>query len=233
MQPNPSINNMKRIIIIGEGQTEQSFCNDVLKPHFSGYGIYIQNPVIKKTQGGIVSWKALKHQIETHLKQDKTAFVTTLIDYYGIHAHHKYPRWQDVQNMHDKGPAITDVEQAMLQDIDPHLQHRFIPYIQLHEFEALLFSDIEVFNNNFENGEFLDYNYLLETVRQNPNPEMINSGNETAPSKRLARIIKGYYSGNENLKVFYGSILAHEIGLGKIRAKCTRFNKWIEKLEHI
>ena len=50
---------MKRIIIISEGQTEQSFCNDVLQPHLNERGIYIENPAIKKTEGEIVHWDAL------------------------------------------------------------------------------------------------------------------------------------------------------------------------------
>jgi hypothetical protein len=57
---------MKRLIIIGEGQTEQAFCNDVLQDYFNTRDIYIQNPTIKKTKGGIVSWVDLKKQIENH-----------------------------------------------------------------------------------------------------------------------------------------------------------------------
>ena len=231
--PNHLINSMKRIIIIGEGQTEQSFCNDVLQPHFLRHSIYVQNPVIKKTRGGIVNWQALKHQVEQHLKQDKSAFVTTLIDYYGIHAHHKYPRWENVKHIQDKSQVLSEIERSMQEDVNEEWRHRFIPYIQLHEFEGLLFSDIDVFTNSFEENELLDYEYLAETIENNPNPEMINDGNETAPSKRLAKIIKGYYSDNENMKVFYGAILAHDIGLFKIRNKCPRFNHWIETLETI
>lgn len=224
---------MKRLIVIGEGQTEQSFCNDVLKPYFSLKGIYIENPVIKKTKGGIVNWEVLKHQIETHLLQDKTVFVTTLIDYYGLYSNHRYPSWEEAEKLTDKTSRMKKLEDAMLQDIKSTLQRRFIPYIQLHEFEALLFSDISVFDNSFENNEFLDYNYLVETISKNSNPEMINNGNETAPSKRLERIIKGYYSDKENNKAFYGSILAHDIGLKKIRNKCLRFSNWITTLENI
>lgn len=218
---------MKRIIIIGEGQTEQSFCNDVLQSHFNKKSIFLQNPAIKKNNGGIVNWEALKHQVELHLLQDPTAYVTTLIDYYGIHEHHNYPEWIEAQKLPDKNKRMERLEYAMLNDIQPDLQRRFIPYIQLHEFEGLLFSDIEVFANNFEESEFINYEYLIETVQNNPNPEMINDNNETAPSKRLSKIIRGY------LKVIYGSSLAYEIGISKIRSKCPRFNVWITKLENI
>jgi hypothetical protein len=56
---------------------------------------------------------------------------------------------------------------------------------------------------------------------------MINDGSTTAPSKRLDRIIKGYN------KPVFGSLLAEAIGLQKIRAKCPRFNTWVNALESI
>jgi uncharacterized protein DUF4276 len=223
----------KRIIIIGEGQTEQSFCNDVLQMHFNRMGISIENPVIKKNGGGIVHWNALKIQIERHLKQDKSAFVTTLIDYYGIHAHHEYPLWDKAERLADPNQKMDVIEKGMLAEIAPGISRRFLPYVQLHEFEGLLFSELAVYENSFEEDEFDDYDYLVETIRRYPNPELINKGPDTAPSKRLGRIIKNYYTENENLKVLYGSTLAHDIGLPKIRSKCPRFDSWITKLEKI
>nr|WP_232335688.1 DUF4276 family protein [Mucilaginibacter arboris] len=165
--------------------------------------------------------------------QDKTAFVTTLIDYYGLYSYHQYPDWEEAEKLVDKNSRMKKLEDTMLLDIEAGLQKRFIPYIQLHEFEALLFSEIEVFDNSFEKQEFLDYDYLVETISKNSNPEMINNGLETAPSKRLEKIIKGYYSDKENNKAFYGSTIAHDIGLQKIRSKCPRFNDWIARLENI
>jgi len=78
------ITSMKRVIIICEGPTEQEFCSDVLTPYFAKTDIYIYFPLINKSGGGIVPWETLKKQIEIHLKQDSSATVTTLIDYYGI-----------------------------------------------------------------------------------------------------------------------------------------------------
>lgn len=218
---------MKRLIIVCEGQTEQEFCNDILQPHLNQFGIVIQNPTIKKTAGGIVRWDSLKHQIETHLKQDPTAFVTTLIDFYGIHAYHNYPNWLQANQHNNKNVGMDLMEQGMLSDIPAQFQHRFIPYIQLHEFEGLLFCDINVFDNGFEENEFLDYNYLVQTINDNQNPELINDSSITAPSKRLLKIIKDYS------KITHGCLIAQDIGINKIRAKCPRFNKWIDDLEHI
>lgn len=218
---------MARLIIVCEGQTEQEFCNDILQPHLIQFGIVVQNPTIKKTAGGIVNWASLKHQIETHLKQDPTAFVTTLIDFYGIHANHHYPNWLQANQHNNKNIGMDLMEQGMLASIPGQLQQRFIPYIQLHEFEGLLFCDINVFDNGFEENEFLDYNYLVQTLNDNQNPELINDSSITAPSKRLMKIIKDYS------KITHGCLIAQDIGINKIRIKCPRFNKWIDDLEHI
>ena len=215
---------MKRLIIIGEGQTEQAFCHDVLQPHFITKGISIQNPTIKKSRGGIINWNDLKMEIQNYFQSDPTILVTLLIDYYGIHSKHGFPKWDHSLNIADKNVRMDFLEQAMLDEIDDRFQHRFIPYIQLHEFEGLLFSSQRVFDDNFEDHEFDDYPYLEETFEQFDNPEMINDGKATAPSKRFERIIIGYQ------KTVHGPLLAEEIGLSRIREKCPRFNHWIEKL---
>lgn len=226
----PTFQKVKRIIIVGEGPTEQAFCSEVLQPHFNTHNTYIENPTIKKNHGGIVRWEALKYQIETHLKQDSTAFVTTLIDYYGIYASHNFPHWDLAQKQANRANALNIIETGMKQDIREDLRQRFIPYIQLHEFESLLFSSLDVFTTYFEADEFDDFEYLTETIDGHENPELINNSPVTAPSKRLARILKGY---TEKQKVIYGSLLAQSIGLNLIREKCPRFNNWIVTLETV
>ena len=222
---------MKRLIIIGEGQTEQEFCKDVLYSHFFEKGIIIENPTIKHSNGGIVSWKILKSEIEMHLANND-AKVTLLIDLYGIKDKHHFPKWKESKDIANKADRMSFIEKAMLEDIPDDIRFRFIPYIQLHEFEALLFSDKQVFDDNFEESEFLDYKYLQKTLKIK-NPEDINDSPDTAPSKRLERIIKDYKSDTDSLKVLYGSLIAQEIGLSQIRAKCTRFDEWINILEKI
>lgn len=218
---------MKRIIIVNEGETEEEFCKDVLQPYFSTKDILIQHPTIKKSGGGIVAWETLKKQIETHLKQDPSVFVTTLIDYYGLNGKLKFPKWEESKAIVDINDRIRFLEQSMEALIDESLRYRFISYMQLHEFEGLLFNNIEVFNSQIAQDEFSDYAELVKTIADNPNPELINDGKETAPSKRLMRLIKGYN------KTVYGSILAQAIGLERIRSKSPRFNNWINTLEAV
>ncbi|MDR0603835.1 MAG: DUF4276 family protein [Bacteroidales bacterium] len=218
---------MKRIIIICEGITEQEFCKKSLSAYFNAKQIDIQYPLIKKSNGGIVKWNGLKKQIENHLKQDRTAYVTTLIDYYGIYQRYNFPRWEESLAIVDKDERMNFLEQEMYNDIDTQLNNRFIPYIQLHEFEGLLFNNISIFRQQFTEAELIGLKELEETISDFPNPEMINDNPNTAPSKRLGRIIKGYN------KIVYGNILAETIGLQNIRNKSPRFNAWINKIENV
>jgi hypothetical protein len=218
---------MKRIIIICEGHTEKEFCKDVLFPHFNQQNILIETPLIKKSGDGIVNWKIMKKQIETHLKQDNSAFVSSLIDYYGINEKHEFPEWKETLKIQDKNQRLEKLENAMKNDLEESYRFRYIPYIQLHEFEGLLFCEKKVFDANFKPAEFIDYNYLIETLESFANPEDINDGKTTAPSKRLKKIISGYN------KPTYGSLIAQEIGLEIIMKKCYRFKNWIDQLEKI
>jgi hypothetical protein len=218
---------MQRVVIICEGQTEQEFCNKVLCYYLSPKQIFIQSPLIKRSNGGIVCWKELKKQIENTLKEDTSAYVSLLIDYYGIHKRHNFPKWEETLKIISIDKRIDGIEQNMLADIDNKVCHRFIPYMQLHEFEGLLFNNIDVFKRNFNADELTGLKELQEIFNNFQNPELINTTPENAPSKRLQRIIKGYD------KIVYGNILAEAIGIQNIRSKCPRFNNWISKIENL
>ena len=214
---------MKRLIIICEGPTEQAFCNDILRDHFLPKGILLDAPTIKHSNGGIVAWETLKKQIITHLKEGN-CIVSLFVDYYRIRDSYNFPGWMNSKSITDIYDRMRYLFEQMSLDIEINLRSRFIPYIQLHEFEGLLFSDISVFPNNFTKDE-LDFSLLETAVKSAHTPEEINNGPNTAPSERLKRAIKGYD------KIVYGSCLASDIGLKTIREKCILFNEWIEKLE--
>lgn len=215
---------MKRLIIICEGPTEQAFCNDILRNHLLSKDIYLESPTIKHSNGGIVSWETLKKQIITHLNEDNS-IVSLFVDYYRIRDSYNFPGWMDSKNIADIYERMRYLFERMSLSIDLTLRSRFIPYIQLHEFEGLLFSDISVFPNNFTKEE-LDFSLLEDAVNSANTPEEINNGPNTAPSERLKKAIKGYD------KIVYGSCLAYDIGLKTIREKCILFNEWIGKLEN-
>ena len=218
---------MKRVIMICEGPTEQGFAKTNLQVHFVNKNIILQTPLIKASQGGIVKWQKLKEQIEKHLKSEPDAYVTTFIDYYGMYSKYGFPGWDTAHEIINKPNRIGALEEAMLSDIDATLQRRFIPYLQLHEFEGLLFNDINVIYSQIPTADIIGKAELEKTFKEFTNPEMINNNRENAPSRRLERIIRGYN------KVVYGDILSEAIGLTRIRAKSPRFDNWISRLENL
>lgn len=216
---------MKRLIIVCEGPTEQEFCRDVLFSHFFNKDIALEFPTIKQTNGGIVSWATLKKQLIMHLKGEDV-IVSTLIDFYGIRKSYCFPGWEELSKQGNRYSQLDFLENQMKEDMPEDVRQHFIPYVQLHEFEGLLFSDIEVFRRNFMADE-IDMSKIEKAIQLVSSPEDINNGPDTAPSKRLEDAISGYN------KVVYGACLAEEIGLETIRAKCKRFNHWIKILENI
>jgi len=173
--------------------------------------------------GGVVKWHILKKEIETHL-QEPNVIVTTLIDYYGLYKKYNFPNWAEGEKIINKNDRMFFLERAMKEDINDAVRHRFIPYLQLHEFEGLLFNDIQIFYDQVPKEELVGAVELKKTFADYDNPEMINSNKETAPSQRLHRIIKGYN------KPLYGHYFAEAIGIEKIRAKSPRFNQWTQNI---
>ena len=149
---------MRRLVIVCEGPTEQEFCNNVLAPELLKKQIYVETPTVKHSKGGIVPWHTLKAQLVNHLHEGD-AYVTMLVDYYGIKEHFGFPAWQEAMAVNDKVERMYILCAGMQEDIPEDMRTRFIPYIQLHEFEGLLFSNMEAFYRNFSDEE-MDFQVL-------------------------------------------------------------------------
>jgi len=114
------------------------------------------------------------------------------------------------------------LEEGLAEDID---DPRFIPYIQLHEFEGLLFSNVEAVDHVLNINQGSSHLAELRAIRaQFKTPEKINEGQTTAPSKRLLNLYEGYD------KVLFGSLIAGKIGLERIREECPHFDEWVLKI---
>lgn len=160
-----------------------------------------------------MSWDALKQEIKTHLKGGNcSSYVTTLIDLYGLPKDY----YQDIEF------NVELIEQRMYNQIN---NVRFIPYIQKHEFEALIFCSSTPFRQIFECDDAIPG--IEKIIQQFPNPEDINQGATTAPSKRIKKLIPEYE------KPLDGIRLVELVGIDQIREKCPKFNKWIEKLTQL
>ena len=210
---------MKTVIIICEGPTEEVFCRNLLSQ-------YLQNScrIEIRLLGGNCNWQRIRDMAEKALKQQKNALVTTFFDYYGVKTK-KFPNWKETVGINKANvrERIEILESGMLEEIDSNLRYRFIPYVQLHEFEALLFNNIEVFDEMFEFEQY-DRAELLNIFNEFSDPEMIDQGTETSPSHRLIKIIPAYR------KVIQGNAIAEKIGIEQIRQKNKHFNDWIEQL---
>lgn len=210
----------KRLYIVVEGQTEESFVKEVMAPHFIQSGIYYVRPVLIKTseghRGGFVKYLHLKRDILRLLKsQRQDVIVTTFVDFFRCP---KLPNQKNIDALTSHIKKVEEMEKSISDDIK---DYRFIPYIQLHEFEALLFSAVNGYESYFGDQISKEVQGIIDEF---DNPEEINSGRETAPSKRLIRIIPGYD------KVMHGNTIALEIGLPTILNKCPRFRAWINSL---
>ena len=144
--------------------------------------------------GGIVRWSILKKEIENYLKESDV-YVTMLIDYYGLYSKYNFPGWDESLKKIDKNERMDSLEAAMQNNVSATLRHRFIPYMQLHEFEGLLFNNIEVFYEQVPKNELVGIAELEKTFRDYPeNPEMINN----IPELR----VKAFAAGEAVLKRF-------------------------------
>jgi hypothetical protein len=217
-----------RINIIVEGQTEIEFVRDILREALSYQKIYLAARAVETSRdrrankiyrGGLFSYAKTKNDITGWLKQEKSAFVTTMFDLYGLP--NDFPGYQESLSFNEPYKKVERIEQALALDIN---HPNFIPYIQLHEFEALLFSDISALCMvcNLNKTTKTD----LQTIRNSfVTPEHINDSSETAPSKRILKAHPSYEKINDGVQA------TKMIGLEKLRQECLHFHQWLEKLE--
>jgi hypothetical protein len=217
---------MVRVHVLVEGQTEETFVKSVLQPHFSQHEIYLFPRLIGKPgyRGGIGEYPRARRDILTTLRQDAGALCTTMFDYYGMP--NSWPEREAARHKPFAEKPVT-IEHAMLADISAELGGgfncaRFIPYVQMHEFEVLLFSDPRLLADGLELRDDAATQHIRD---QFGSPEEINDSQQTAPSKRIMGLNAGYS------KVTDRVLICQKIGLSVMRTQCSHFNEWIEKLE--
>jgi len=217
--------------ITTEGQTEFRFVKDVLYKHLQPLGIYCNVRSVLtskeyKKRGGMSSYIKAKKDIQQWIKQDNSADrrFTTMFDFYALP--HDFPGYAEAQKLNNPYDKVACIEKAFAEDMK---DYRFIPYLQLHEFEALIYSDLDILSCEYENKANA-IKYLKAVLSQSPfnhNPELINDRKETSPSHRIISEIPEYQ------KVSSGSLLTELITIDVIRTKCQHFNEWLTKLEQL
>ena len=225
-----------RLNILVEGQSEEAFVRDVLAPYLNGRSVFVSYRRVETSRrkekitgqtiifrGGIVSYAKLRNDVLRWLKEDANAFLTTMVDVYALPS--DFP---DIENARTKADPLQKVA-ALEQAFDANIAYRkFVPYLQLHEYEALLFSDIAATDSGLKLFDGVSRLAQLQQIRgQFATPEHINEGATTAPSKRLKALFPAYD------KLLFGPLIAGTIGLTKLRQECHHFDEWLTRLESL
>ena len=225
---------MTRLHSVVEGHTEEAFFNRMLVGYLSHLGVYPDVQLLspkrvanRQQKGGWTSYAAAKRHLERWMKQDyhDDVWFTTMFDLYAIPR--DFPDFVRCQSIEDPLQRVQALETAFFQDVQPLGLYRFVPYIQLHEFESLIFADPKELD-----WEFLEHNRPIAKLVQfakTTTPEEINDTPTGAPSKRIIREIPEY----EFRKASVGPLVADKIGLAKLRAACPHFAAWLTLLERL
>lgn len=220
-----------RLHVTTEGQTEEKFVRRILTPHLGHFHVFADARSVltsrdrrayKEYRGGLLSYSKARSDIKTWMLEDGHAECrfTTMFDLYALPG--DFPQTPKAKNVEDPYQKVTILEQALKEDIsDP----RFLPYIQLHEFETLILADVKQLDCEYLQHEAA-IQRLVEMVGTG-NPELINDRPQYAPSKRILREIPGYDKANA------GVLVAERIGLQTMRQKCPHFGEWLNILERL
>jgi hypothetical protein len=225
---------MIRVVIICEGRTEKDFVKKIIAPHLLGYGVSASSPILGEPgrKGGDVRNKRVIDDIVDHLETDRNAFCTTFFDFYGMKTDVLGRSEAGKKSDHKEKKQIVEdaIFKAIKEKVGDTTIRRFKPYIQMYEFEGLLFSNVEKMSSRLSDGDSKikqEIQSELEKILKAKSPEEINDSKETAPSKSIKKMFYNYG------KITDGIPLAEDIGLKEIREKCLLFDDWIKWLESL
>lgn len=217
---------MIELCVVVEGPTEEGFVRDVLAPHLFKHQVNCNASIVGRPgkKGGVRSIQRVTAHLRKWMQDRRPSLrFTTMFDLYKLPS--DFPGFQESRALHDAYARAEQLEVALAAKFE---DSRFIPYLQLHEFEALLLADPTKFKTFFPDCERV-IPQLLKLASLEGSPELINDGETTSPSKRVIKLLPGYM----NLKSVAGPAIAREIGLATIREKCHHFSQWLTRLEEL
>jgi hypothetical protein len=220
---------MKRVCVVCEGQTEELFVSKVLAPAFCDKGLYLSPEMIETSlghRGGALSYERVKRHLRNLLRQKSAPTVTTFFDLYRLDK--RFPGFAAAQQSEFLNRKLDILHTELAKDVIAEAEcapTRFIPHIQPHEFEALLFSDVAVLTR-VETGWAKAGEALSRVRAAVETPGHINGHPDTKPAAHLARELKNPRFN----KLDHGPIAAAKMGLPIIEAECKFFAAWIKQL---
>lgn len=219
---------MIEIIIIAEGQTEETFVREVLAPAFAPAEIYLSArlvPTSPSGRGGALSYDRVYIFLRNTLYERPDTFISTFFDLHKLRK--DFPAHDESLKISDSGRRAGHLETAFHADVITRTgcrPERFIPHIQPWEFEALLFSDLTALTGT--ETSWAKHLPALQKIRSGfAHPEQINGGQDTKPSARLGLLHNPGFR-----KVRHGPLAAGRIGLDRIAAECPHFAAWLQRL---
>jgi hypothetical protein len=224
---------MSRVVVVCEGETEEEFVRDVLAPGFHGLDLYIEPQMVETSpghRGGALNYDRVKPHLRNVLRQKSAPVVTTLFDLYKLDK--RFPGFEQSLALPDLGQRLEVLQRALHADVVSAAgcrPERFIPYIQPHEFEALLFSDVTALPLVNPSWPKKSIDRLLEIRQAAESPEHINNRPETKPAAHLERELcsPSYH------KRRHGPSAAQKIGLARIEAECPFFAAWLARIREL
>jgi hypothetical protein len=217
---------LKKVLILVEGETEEAFVNEVLNPQFKGRQISLISTIVQTSyqaskgtfRGGFVTYAKIRKQVQSLLRDTSVALVTTMLDLYGLPA--DFPGQKEARALKDPYQRVGLLTKEFQKDVQSRC---FVPYLSLHEFEALLLTDREVLEDRF--GPLPEK--LTRALSLVSSPEEIDEGKTTHPSARLAELSPRFK------KTVDGPLLARKIGITTLKQRCPHFRSWVETLENL
>lgn len=222
---------MKFVNILVEGQTEDTFVRDVLNAYLHPKDIFLVSIIVKKRRakgstpaerGGGGSYQKMENNLRQLLRDSSVAAVTTMFDLYQLPDEFPGQQDTDLPKLHGAKRAEY-LEEKWRERFSEY--PKFLPYLSVYEFEALLFCDPASIAAQ-TSGEADKLVEELEKIKASyPTPEDINLVD--APSKRIYALIPEYR------KILDGVAIAATIGVDAMRKQCPHFNQWLTKIESL
>ena len=195
---------MPRLVFIVEGDAEQYFINMhlviYLSQKFPGLGMHAQKITTNRhlnKKGGNVSYALFQNELKRTAAQGDV-LITTMLDFFRLP--NDFPGYStDVR-------TIDIMEDRIRTDCASIIAPQFFrPYIQKHEFEALLFANLNGFSTVLDDSEM----------------------------KLVKKIVKKRLQSIFNYKKVADSILVmSDVNIDSLRRSCPHFDEWVGSLEH-
>lgn len=225
---------MIRLYFYVEGQTEQEYVARVLTPHLARFGVQVMGAVLAASgrrhghvfRGGGKRYQPMRNDLGRLLRQDahSDARFTTMFDLYALHE--GFPGWDEADKQrHIPRERVLTLERVFALDVG---DQRFLPHIQLYEFETILLCEPQHFALVYDECA-AGIAVLQAVVKAATSPELVNDGVETAPSKQITRQFPQY----PRQKTTVGVALAECVGIERTRSLCPHFDRWLKSLESL